>query len=101
MTSEQYKTLADALSDLSKFPPRMQAYLRLKARHTDILIFLKMGNFYEVFFDDAEEAACLLNTPLTSRQFGESSIKMAGVSYHMPTRQWSPPHKESRNERNH
>jgi len=61
----------------------MQQYLRLKAQHPDMLMFYRMGDFYELFFDDAEKAARLLDITLTAR--GQSSgqpIPMAGVPYH-------------------
>lgn len=83
MTSEQYQTLAEALGDLSKFSPRMQAYLRIKARQPEIMLFYRMGDFYELFFDDAEEASRLLNITLMSRrQLDGVPIKMAGIPYH-------------------
>ena len=61
----------------------MQQYLRIKAQHADKLLFYRMGDFYELFYDDAERAARLLDITLTRR--GESAgeaIKMAGVPYH-------------------
>ncbi len=61
----------------------MQQYLRLKADHPDKLLFYRMGDFYELFYGDAERAAQLLDITLTSR--GSSAgvpIKMAGVPYH-------------------
>ncbi|MCL2591668.1 MAG: DNA mismatch repair protein MutS, partial [Betaproteobacteria bacterium] len=60
--------------------PMMQQYLRLKAQYPGALLFYRMGDFYEVFFDDAEKTARLLDITLTSR--GKSAgqvIKMAGV----------------------
>ena len=61
----------------------MQQYLRIKAEHPDMLLFYRMGDFYEMFFDDAERAARLLDITLTTRgaSAGEP-IKMAGVPYH-------------------
>ena len=61
----------------------MQQYLRIKAQHPDMLLFYRMGDFYEMFFDDAERAARLLDIALTTRgaSAGEP-IKMAGVPYH-------------------
>jgi len=63
--------------------PMMQQYLRIKADHPDKLLFYRMGDFYEMFFDDAERAARLLDITLTRRgaSAGEP-IKMAGVPYH-------------------
>ena len=63
--------------------PMMQQYLRIKAQHPDMLMFYRMGDFYELFFNDAEKAAKLLGITLTQRgaSAGEP-IKMAGVPYH-------------------
>lgn len=61
----------------------MQQYLRIKAKHPDILLFYRMGDFYELFFDDARRAATLLDITLTQR--GKSNgepIAMAGIPYH-------------------
>jgi DNA mismatch repair protein MutS len=61
----------------------MQQYLRIKAQHADKLLFYRMGDFYELFYGDAERAARLLDITLTRR--GESAgepIKMAGVPHH-------------------
>ncbi len=61
----------------------MQQYLRLKAQHPDILLFYRMGDFYELFYDDAERASRLLDITLTTRgASGGAPIKMAGVPYH-------------------
>jgi DNA mismatch repair protein MutS len=68
---------------LARHTPMMQQYLRIKARHPDMLVFYRMGDFYELFYDDAERAARLLDITLTRR--GESAgqpIKMAGVPHH-------------------
>jgi len=67
----------------SKHTPMMQQYLRIKSEHPDLLVFYRMGDFYELFFEDAEHASRLLGITLTTR--GESAgtpIKMAGVPYH-------------------
>ncbi|MFA5939360.1 MAG: DNA mismatch repair protein MutS [Sinimarinibacterium sp.] len=61
----------------------MQQYLAIKARHPDTLVLFRMGDFYELFYDDARKAAKLLNITLTSR--GESAgqpVIMAGVPHH-------------------
>ncbi len=73
--------LAEAL--LSAHTPMMQQYLRVKAEHPDKLVFYRMGDFYELFFDDAERAAPLLDITLTSRGASAGTpIPMAGVPYH-------------------
>ncbi|WGE62891.1 DNA mismatch repair protein MutS [Actinobacillus equuli subsp. haemolyticus] len=69
--------------DLSKHTPMMAQYLQLKAQNPDILLFYRMGDFYELFYDDAKKAAALLDISLTKR--GSSAgepIPMAGVPYH-------------------
>ncbi len=69
--------------DLTGHTPVMQQYLRIKAEHPDVLLFYRMGDFYELFFDDARRAARLLDITLTAR--GQSSgqpIPMAGVPFH-------------------
>ena len=61
----------------------MQQYLRLKAQHPDTLMFYRMGDFYELFFDDAEKAAKLLDITLTKRGVSAGiPVKMAGFPYH-------------------
>lgn len=63
--------------------PMMQQYLRIKAQHPDILLFYRMGDFYELFFDDAIRAAQLLDISQTHRgKAGGAPIPMAGVPYH-------------------
>ncbi|MFK5950320.1 MAG: DNA mismatch repair protein MutS [Methylococcales bacterium] len=67
----------------SQHTPMMQQYLRIKSQHPDTLVFYRMGDFYELFFDDARKAAELLDITLTSR--GKSAgepIPMAGLPYH-------------------
>ena len=61
----------------------MQQYLRIKAQHPDILLFYRMGDFYELFHDDAERAARLLDITLTTRGASAGQpIRMAGVPWH-------------------
>ena len=68
---------------LSAHTPMMQQYLGLKSEHPDILLFYRMGDFYELFFDDAKRAAALLDISLTKRgQSAGTPIPMAGVPYH-------------------
>ncbi|MDB6090598.1 MAG: mismatch repair protein MutS [Gammaproteobacteria bacterium] len=68
---------------LSQHTPMMQQYLRIKSQHPDILLFYRMGDFYELFFDDARRAASLLDITLTARgQSGGQPIPMAGVPFH-------------------
>lgn len=63
--------------------PMMQQYLSIKAEHPDVLLFYRMGDFYELFFDDARRAAKLLDITLTKRGVSNGTpIPMAGVPYH-------------------
>ena len=63
--------------------PMMQQYLAIKSQHADKLVFYRMGDFYELFLDDAVEAAKLLDITLTTRgQMEGVPIKMAGVPFH-------------------
>ena len=63
--------------------PMMQQYLAIKEQHPASLVFYRMGDFYELFFDDAKTAAQVLDITLTSRgQSAGEPIPMAGVPYH-------------------
>ena len=69
--------------DLSKHTPMMQQYWRLKNQHPDQIMFYRMGDFYELFYEDAKKCAQLLDITLTSRgQSGGSIIPMAGIPFH-------------------
>ncbi len=69
--------------EASKHTPMMQQYFGLKQHHPEQLLFYRMGDFYELFFDDAKKAARLLDITLTSRgQSGGQPIPMAGIPYH-------------------
>ena len=78
------KTGMDSTSiDTSRHTPMMQQYFRIKAQYPDLLLFYRMGDFYELFHEDAEKAAKLLDITLTRRgSSGGEPIKMAGVPYH-------------------
>jgi len=63
--------------------PVMQQYLGFKAQYPDMLLFFRMGDFYELFYEDAGKAARLLDIALTKRgKSGGEDIPMAGVPYH-------------------
>ena len=63
--------------------PFMRQYLAAKAEHPEVLLFFRMGDFYELFYDDARKAARLLDITLTQRgQSAGAPIPMAGVPYH-------------------
>ena len=71
------------MTDLSSHTPMMRQYLTIKAEFPHILIFYRMGDFYELFFDDAKKASDLLDISLTARgKTGGNAIPMAGVPYH-------------------
>lgn len=70
-------------NELSQHTPMMQQYLRIKADYPDALLFYRMGDFYELFFEDARKAAYLLDLTLTSRGASAGApIPMAGIPYH-------------------
>ena len=70
-------------ADLSRHTPMMQQYLQVKAQHPDTLVFYRMGDFYELFFGDAEKAARLLDITLTKRGSSNGEpVVMAGVPFH-------------------
>lgn len=63
--------------------PMMQQYLRIKADHPNTLLFYRMGDFYELFYDDAKKASKILDITLTARgQSNGKPIPMAGIPYH-------------------
>ena len=71
------------MSDLSAHTPMMQQYFRLKAEYPSTLLFYRMGDFYELFFEDAEKAVRLLDITLTQRgQSAGQPVVMAGVPFH-------------------
>lgn len=70
-------------ADFSSHTPMMRQYLAIKSEFPSILLFYRMGDFYELFFDDAKRAADLLDISLTARgKSGGNAIPMAGVPYH-------------------
>ncbi|WMS87975.1 DNA mismatch repair protein MutS [Pleionea litopenaei] len=71
------------VDDLKAHTPMMRQYLSIKAAHADQLLFYRMGDFYELFFNDAVRASELLDITLTKRgQTAGEPIPMAGVPYH-------------------
>jgi len=67
-----------------KLSPAMDQYMRFKRQHPDAILFFRMGDFYEMFFDDAVEASSLLGLTLTSRNHGRTSgaVPLAGFPHH-------------------
>lgn len=75
--------MSAAHNEIIQHTPMMQQYLRIKADFPHTLLFYRMGDFYELFFGDAEHAARILNITLTARgQSGGKPIPMAGVPFH-------------------
>ncbi|MFA6409257.1 MAG: DNA mismatch repair protein MutS [Gammaproteobacteria bacterium] len=71
------------MEDFNQHTPVMQQYLRIKAEYPTTLLFYRMGDFYELFYDDAEKGAKLLDITLTARgQSNSKPIPMAGVPFH-------------------
>ena len=70
-------------SSKTEHTPMMQQYLRIKAEHPNDIVFYRMGDFYELFFDDAKKASQLLDITLTARgKANGNPIPMCGVPYH-------------------
>ncbi|HEX4495081.1 MAG TPA: DNA mismatch repair protein MutS [Thermoanaerobaculia bacterium] len=68
---------------VTSLTPMMRQYLEVKAQHPDALLMYRMGDFYEMFFDDARQAAPILEVQLTARHKGtESEVPMCGVPHH-------------------
>lgn len=75
--------MSAVLDPAKQHTPMMQQYLRIKADYPDTLLFYRMGDFYELFYEDAQKAAKLLDITLTARgQSGGNPIPMAGVPFH-------------------
>ena len=72
--------------DQVKVSPMIRQYLQIKEKHQDAILFFRLGDFYEMFFEDAEKASKLLDIALTSRNRNEeSSVPLCGVPYHAAT----------------
>ncbi|MED4991070.1 DNA mismatch repair protein MutS [Geobacillus sp. NFOSA3] len=67
---------------MATYTPMIQQYLDIKAQYPDAFLFFRLGDFYEMFFDDAIKAAQELEITLTSRDGGEERVPMCGVPYH-------------------
>lgn len=75
--------LTETMTDFSTLTPMMQQYMSVKMQHPHSLMFYRMGDFYELFFDDAKKAAKLLGITLTHRgKANGHPIPMAGVPFH-------------------
>lgn len=75
--------LQTVINSGAKLTPMVTQYVAIKQKYPDILLFYRMGDFYELFFDDAKEASHLLGITLTHRgKIGDFDIPMAGVPFH-------------------
>ncbi|MDX2426939.1 MAG: DNA mismatch repair protein MutS, partial [Cycloclasticus sp.] len=75
--------MTSAVTPTDQHTPMMQQYLRIKAQHPNELVFYRMGDFYELFYDDAKKASHLMDVTLTARgKSGGNPIPMAGIPYH-------------------
>lgn len=81
-TSDGKATAAKSPSPTKNLSPMMQQYHRAKATAGDAILLFRMGDFYELFYDDAKLAAKLLGLSLTSRDKGENPVPMAGFPHH-------------------
>ncbi|MEC8038094.1 MAG: hypothetical protein VX152_07315, partial [Pseudomonadota bacterium] len=82
-TNDQASVESTATDRRAGASPMMVQYLDIKDEHPDCLLFYRMGDFYELFFDDAEKAAGALDIVLTKRgTHGGDPIPMAGVPHH-------------------
>lgn len=79
----EHQTLQDLVASGVKLTPMMEQYYQVKQQYPDILLMFRMGDFYEMFFEDAREAARILNISLTVRgKLGDVPIPMAGIPHH-------------------
>src|SRR5690349_22104128 len=71
------------MAEIAQAPtPMMRQYLETKARYPDALLFFRLGDFYELFFDDALTASEALQITLTARSKGDDKVPMCGVPHH-------------------
>ena len=66
----------------TQLTPMLRHYMEVKSQHEDALVFYRMGDFYELFFDDAEKAAAVLEVTLTARHKDTNPVPMCGVPHH-------------------
>ncbi len=77
------KSTAKKTAEETTLTPMMQQYMGIKAQHPNELVFYRMGDFYELFFDDAKRASQILDITLTARgKTGGNAIPMAGIPFH-------------------
>ncbi|MBS7405058.1 MAG: DNA mismatch repair protein MutS, partial [Oxalobacter sp.] len=80
--SRRASSSKNAITESSKHTPMMQQYLRIKAEHPDMLLLYRMGDFYELFFEDAVTASQILGIVLTQRSSTGQNVAMAGIPFH-------------------
>ncbi|MDH5580270.1 MAG: DNA mismatch repair protein MutS [Bdellovibrionales bacterium] len=86
MTSKTLITIQNIVNSGQKLTPMMEQFYGIKKKCPDIYLFFRMGDFYELFFDDAVEVSKLLHITLTHRgKIGDFKIPMAGIPYHAAT----------------
>ncbi len=79
------------MRDKSKYTPMMQQYLTIKENYQDAFVFFRLGDFYELFFEDAQLASKELEIALTGREAGaEERVPMCGVPHHSAENGWRP-----------
>ena len=66
----------------TKLTPAMRQFARFKQKYPDCILFFRMGDFYETFYEDAEVCSKVCSLTLTSRSKGDNPIPLAGVPYH-------------------
>jgi len=69
------------MADITKYTPMMQQYLKIKEDYADAIVFFRLGDFYEMFFDDAIVASKVLEIALTKKEAGQT-VPMCGVPHH-------------------
>lgn len=83
LTNKKSKNSDLSDASLKQHTPMMQQYLRIKSEHPNELVFYRMGDFYELFFEDAKKASRLMDLTLTARgKSGGNPIPMCGIPYH-------------------
>src|SRR5712692_12077963 len=85
-TAASWESGQNADRELAPATPMMRQYLESKALHPDTILFFRLGDFYEMFFEDAVKASELLQIALTSRSKGDERVPMCGVPYHAARR---------------
>ncbi len=85
-TAASWESGQNADRELAPATPMMRQYLEIKALHPDTILFFRLGDFYEMFFEDAVKGSELLQITLTSRSKGDERVPMCGVPYHSARR---------------